>query len=105
MVAASFGYSYWQRWWRIRFTLLRPALLSAFAIAFSVSIAQYITTLMIGAGRVVTITTEAVAIASGNEKNITAVYMLVQAALPFIAFLVASLLAQRLRGSFDATHH
>jgi putative thiamine transport system permease protein len=105
LVAASFGYSYWQRWWRIRFTLLRPALLSAFAIAFSVSIAQYITTLMIGAGRVVTITTEAVAIASGNEQNITAVYMLVQAALPFIAFLVASLLAQRLRGSFDATHH
>ncbi|MFT6896834.1 MAG: putative thiamine transport system permease protein [Paraglaciecola sp.] len=30
--------------------------------------------------------------------------MLVQAALPFIAFLVASMLAQRIRGSFDVTH-
>ena len=105
LVAASFGYTYWQHWWRIRFMLLRPALLSALAIAFSVSIAQYIPTLMIGAGRVATITTEAVAIASGNQQSITALYMLVQALLPFIAFLVATLLAQRVRGSFDAAHH
>lgn len=105
LVAASFGYTYWQRWWQIRFMLLRPALLSALAIAFSVSIAQYIPTLIIGAGRITTITTEAVAIASGNEQSITAVYMLVQAILPFIAFLIASVLAQRIRGSFDATHH
>ncbi|WP_240919784.1 ABC transporter permease [Paraglaciecola sp. 20A4] len=104
LVAASFGYTYWQRWWRVRFMLLRPALLSALAIAFSVSVAQYIPTLMIGAGRVTTITTEAVAIASGNEQSITAVYILVQAALPFIAFLIASILAQRIRGSFDAEH-
>jgi putative thiamine transport system permease protein len=105
LVAASFGYSYWQQWWKVRLVLLRPALLSAWAIAFSVSIAQYISTLMIGAGRVATITTEAVAVASGNEQSITAVYMLVQSALPFMAFLVASLMAQRIRGSFDAAHH
>lgn len=105
LVAASFAYSYWQRWWRVRFMLLRPALLSAFALAFSVSIAQYIPTLMLGAGRVTTITTEAVAVASGNQQSITAVYILLQALLPFIAFLVAILLAQRLRGSFDAQHH
>ena len=104
LVAASFGYSYWQCWWQVRFMLLRPALLSALAIAFSVSVAQYIPTLMLGAGRVSTITTEAVAIASGNEQSITAVYMLVQAALPFIAFFIASVLAQRLRGSYDAAH-
>ncbi|MFT4937118.1 MAG: putative thiamine transport system permease protein [Paraglaciecola sp.] len=105
LVAASFGYSYWQQWWKVRLVLLRPALLIAWAIAFSVSIAQYITTLMIGAGRVSTITTEAVTVASGNEQSITAVYMLVQSALPFMAFLVASILAQRIRGSFDAAHH
>ncbi|WP_158968085.1 ABC transporter permease [Paraglaciecola sp. L3A3] len=104
LVAASFGYSYWQSWWQVRFMLLRPALLSALALAFSVSIAQYIPTLMIGAGRISTITTEAVAIASGNEQSITAVYMLIQATLPFLAFLIASILAQRIRGSFDATH-
>jgi len=105
LVAASLGYSYWQRWWKIRFNLLRPALLSALAIAFSVSVAQYIPTLMIGAGRIATITTEAVAIASGNEQGITATYMLMQASLPFVVFLLASILAFRLRGSFDAKYH
>ncbi|GAA6185830.1 ABC transporter permease subunit [Aliiglaciecola sp. NS0011-25] len=104
LVAASFGYNYWQQFWKIRMMLLRPAMLSALAIAFSVSVAQYIPTLMIGAGRVTTITTEAVAIASGNEQNITAIYMLVQASLPFIAFFTASIMAQRVRGSFDVTH-
>ncbi|MGO4890953.1 ABC transporter permease subunit [Flavobacterium sp. W21_SRS_FM6] len=105
LLAASFGFSYWQRWWLIRFRLLSPALLSAFAIAFSVSMAQYISTLMIGAGRVVTITTEAVAIASGNEQGITAVYILVQAVLPFMVFLIASIVAHRLRGSVNVTYH
>jgi putative thiamine transport system permease protein len=105
LVAASFGYRYWQQWWQVRIVLLRPALLIAWAMAFSVSIAQYIPTLMIGAGRVATITTEAVAVASGNEQSITALYMLVQSALPFLAFFVASILAQRIRGSFDAAHH
>ncbi|MEP4892518.1 MAG: ABC transporter permease subunit [Aliiglaciecola sp.] len=104
LVAASFGYNYWQQFWKIRFMLLRPALLSALAIAFSVSVAQYIPTLMIGAGRVTTITTEAVAIATGNEQSITAIYMLVQAVLPFVAFLLASVVSQRLRGSFDVSH-
>ncbi|GAB2700401.1 ABC transporter permease subunit [Aliiglaciecola aliphaticivorans] len=104
LVAASFGYSYWQQFWKLRLMLLRPAMLSALAIAFSVSVAQYIPTLMIGAGRVSTITTEAVAIASGNEQSITAVYMLVQASLPFVAFFVASVVSQRLRGSFDVSH-
>ena len=60
LLAASFGYSSWQSWWQVRFRLLLPAVLTAFAIAFSVSIAQYLPTLMIGAGRVTTITTEAV---------------------------------------------
>jgi putative thiamine transport system permease protein len=105
LIAASMGYTYWQRWWKIRFSLLRPALLSALAIAFSVSIAQYVPTIMIGAGRIATITTESISIASGNEQGITALYMLMQAALPFIAFLVASILAYRFRGSFDAKYH
>lgn len=105
LLAASFGYGYWQRWWLIRIALLRPALLIAGPIAFSVSIAQYIPTLMIGAGRVATITTEAVAVASGNQKDITSVYMLLQSALPFVVFLIASLVLQRSRGSFDAKNH
>jgi putative thiamine transport system permease protein len=99
IIASSFGYSPWQSWWLVRFRLLLPAVFTAFAIAFSVSIAQYIPTLMIGAGRVTTITTEAVAIGTGSQQNLIALYVLLQSFLPFMAFFIAALLARRFRGS------
>ena len=105
LLAASFGYSKWQSWFKVRFRLLLPAVLIALAISFSVSIAQYIPTLMIGAGRVTTITTEAVAIGTGNQQDVLAVYILLQSCLPFVAFLVAALLAQKFRGSIDVKTH
>ncbi|WP_226989060.1 ABC transporter permease family protein [Paraglaciecola arctica] len=99
LLAASFGYSSWQSWWQVRFRLLLPAVFTAFAIAFSVSISQYIPTLMMGAGRVTTITTEAVAIGTGTQQDLIALYVLLQSILPFMAFFVAALLARRFRGS------
>lgn len=99
LMAASLGYSPWQTWFKVRFRLLLPAIFTALAIAFSVSIAQYIPTLMIGAGRVATITTEAVAIGTGNQQNVIALYMLLQSALPFMAFVLAAMLAVKFRGS------
>lgn len=99
LLATSFGYSSWQSWWQVRFRLLLPAIFTAFAIAFSVSIAQYIPTLMMGAGRVTTITTEAVAIASGSQQDLIALYVLLQSILPFMAFFLAAILARRFRGS------
>lgn len=99
LLAASFGYSLWQNWWQVRFRLLLPAIFTACAIAFSVSIAQYLPTLMLGAGRVTTITTEAVAIGTGSQQDLIALYALLQSLLPFMAFLVAALLARRFRGS------
>ncbi len=108
LLAASFGYSSWQSWWQVRFRLLLPAIFTAFAIAFSVSIAQYIPTLMMGAGRVTTITTEAVAIGTGSQQDLIALYVLLQSTLPFMAFFVAALLARRFRGSMgghDVRHY
>ncbi|MFT5839732.1 MAG: putative thiamine transport system permease protein [Flavobacteriales bacterium] len=102
LLAASFGYSSWQSWWQVRFRLLLPAIFTAFAITFSVSIAQYIPTLMMGAGRVTTITTEAVAIGTGSQQDLIAVYVLLQSSLPFMAFFVAAILARRFRGSMGA---
>ncbi|HBL7129310.1 TPA: thiamine ABC transporter permease, partial [Enterobacter asburiae] len=51
--------------------LVRPALL-AFAIGFSVSMAQYMPTLWLGAGRFATLTTETVALSSGGSIPILA---------------------------------
>ena len=68
--------------------LVRPVLFS-FAIGFSVSVAQYIPTMVVGAGRFSTLTTEAVALASGSDRRALAVYALIQQALPLIIYVLA----------------
>ena len=81
--------------------LLRP-LLAACAVGFAVSVGQYLPTLFAGGGRMTTLTTEAVALASGADRRITAVYALLQAVLPlfgfFLALLVPRALYRRRRG-------
>lgn len=78
--------------------LLRP-LLTALAVGFSVSIAQYLPTQWLGAGRVATLTTEAVALSSGGIPAVLASRALWQLALPALFFLLAALLA-RLAGHY-----
>ncbi|RAU38934.1 thiamine ABC transporter permease [Enterobacter sp. RIT418] len=78
--------------------LLRPALL-AFATGFSVSMAQYMPTLWLGAGRLATLTTEAVALSSGGSVPVLASRALGLLLLTGGAFGVAALLA-RLAGRY-----
>jgi putative thiamine transport system permease protein len=90
-VAASLGSSPNRVLWKIRLPLLlRPILISA-AIGFAVSIGQYLPTLMIGAGRIATVTTESVALASGGNRSIIAVYAMAQLLLPLAGFMLAAL--------------
>jgi putative thiamine transport system permease protein len=69
--------------------LLRPILIAA-AVAFAVSVGQYLPTLFAGGGRIATLTTDAVTLASGADRRIVGVYAALQAALPLIAFLLAA---------------
>jgi putative thiamine transport system permease protein len=71
--------------------LLRPILVAA-AVGFAVSVGQYLPTLLVGAGRVGTITTEAVSLASGGDRRIIGVYALAQTAAALAPFLLATLL-------------
>lgn len=80
--------------WRIKLPLLVPALCYAWAVGVSVSLAQYLPTLLLGAGRVTTITIEAVAQSSGFDRRIAALYALWQGVLPLIFFSL-SILASR----------
>lgn len=73
--------------------LVRPALL-AFATGFSVSMAQYMPTLWLGAGRFPTLTTEAVALSSGGSNGIFAAQALWQLLLPLIIFALTALVAK-----------
>jgi len=71
--------------------LLRPVLVAA-AIGASVSVAQYLPTLMLGAGRFPTLTTEAVALSSGADRRITAVHAMLQMIVPLLGFAFAALI-------------
>ena len=81
--------------------LARPIAVAA-AVGFGVSIAQYLPTLFAGAGRVATLTTEAVTLSSGGDRRIIGVLAMLQAAMPLMAYGVAlggpSLLFRHRRG-------
>ncbi|MCW8327740.1 thiamine ABC transporter permease [Photobacterium sp. SDRW27] len=87
--ARSLGLNGWQTWWRVKRPQVLPAIWLALAVGTSVSLAQYLPTQMLGAGRVSTVTTEAVALASGQDRRVSAVYGLLQGLLPFIFFTMA----------------
>lgn len=91
MVAAGLGASRTRIFWRIRAPMMTRALLTAAAVGFAVSVGLYLPTLLIGAGRIDTITTEAVALASGGNRRVIGVYAVVQMALPVIGFAIATL--------------
>jgi putative thiamine transport system permease protein len=76
---------------RVKLPMLLRPLLAAAAVAFAVSVGQYLPTLFAGAGRLTTLTTEAVALASGADRRIGAVYACVQALLPMAGFTLALL--------------
>lgn len=85
----SLGKSPLQCWIKIKLPLLLPAVLYAWAVGISVSLAQYLPTQMLGAGRIMTLTTESVALSSGFDRRITALYGLWQALFPFVFFSLA----------------
>lgn len=95
-VAATLGHSRWHFVWRIKWPMLRASLASAFAVGFAVSVAQYLPTLYVGAGRFATVTTEAVTLAAGGQRNLMAAFAWLQWLLPAAVFGLAAL-AGRIR--------
>ena len=93
-VVASLGHGRWAFLARVKWPLLRSALASACAVGFAVSVAQYLPTLFIGAGRFSTVTTEAVTRASGAQRSLTSAYAALQILLPLIGFGLAAWLGQ-----------
>lgn len=78
--------------WQVRLPMLLRPILTAAAVGFAVSVGQYLPTLLTGAGRVQTLTTEAVSLASGGDRRVIAIYALAQTAAALIPFLIAILL-------------
>jgi len=88
-MAALLGAGPWRRLLQVRLPCLLGPIMTAAAIGFSVSVAQYLPTLFLGEGRVATLTTEAVTLSSGADRRIAAIYGLLQAILPLLGFALA----------------
>ncbi|MEO7055498.1 MAG: ABC transporter permease subunit [Caldimonas sp.] len=87
--AASLGASPWRVLCGVRLPMLLKPVLLAWAIACAVSVGLYLPTLFAGAGRVATLTTEAVTLSSGADRRIMGVFTMLQAAIPLLAYLAA----------------
>ena len=91
-VGAALGADRWRRLIALRLPMLLGPILTAGAIGVAVSVAQYLPTLFLGAGRIATLTTEAVTLSSGSDRRVMGVYASLQAALPFAAYGLAALI-------------
>jgi putative thiamine transport system permease protein len=96
-LAATLGRSRWAFLWRVKWPLLRAALAASLAVGFAVSVAQYLPTLYVGAGRFNTVSTEAVTLASGGQRSLTAAYAGLQWLLPVLMFALAARLGRARR--------
>ncbi|MBU2934646.1 MULTISPECIES: ABC transporter permease [Pacificibacter] len=90
--AASLGAGPLKRLVKIKLPILLRPILTATAIGVAVSVAQYLPTLFMGAGRIATLTTEAVTLSSGSDRRVTGVYAALQTMLPLVAYLAAFLI-------------
>jgi len=89
-VTASLGHGRARFLLQVKWPLLRAALASALAVGFAVSVAQYLPTLFVGAGRFATVTTEAVTLAAGAQRSLTSAYAWLQWLLPALGFALAA---------------
>ncbi|WP_084861960.1 ABC transporter permease [Salibaculum halophilum] len=92
VVAGTLGAPPWRVFWQVRLPMLLRPILTAVAVGVAVSVGQYLPTLLIGGGRVATLTTEAVALASGGDRRAIGVYGLMQTLAALLPFALATLL-------------
>jgi len=88
-VAASLGAAPSKVFFKVKLPQLFAPILIAAALGLAISFGQYLPTLLAGGGRIATITTEAVTLANGASRRTSAVYAIMQMALPLIGFILA----------------
>jgi putative thiamine transport system permease protein len=85
----SLGVTPWRIWVKIKLPLLRAPLAAAVAVGFSVSLVQFVPAQLIAAGRYSTLPMEAVTLASGGNRSLTAAAALLLALPALLAFALA----------------
>ena len=107
MMAQTMGYGMMRHFFKVRLPVLGHSFASAIILGVAVSIALYLPTIFAGAGRVSTITTEAVTLAASGARGPSAQAAFMQMLLPLCAFAVIRLLLRMRYGRFSAmqAHH
>ncbi len=77
---------------RVKLPMLLPAILTSVALGVAVSTTLYLPTLMTGAGRFATLTTEAVTLSSGGNRRLLSLYAMVQMLVPVLFFVLAGVI-------------
>lgn len=77
---------------RVKLPVLMRPLLAAAAVGIAVSAGQYLATLFAGGGRMASLATEAVTLASGGDRRVLGMFAVVQAALPLLFYAAALVL-------------
>lgn len=77
---------------KVKLPMLIHPILIAFAVGFAVSVGEYLPTIFAGAGRLTTLTTEAVALAAGGDRRTIGMLAVLQSVLPLTVFVLASVL-------------
>lgn len=88
-LARTLGHSERAVFWRVTLPMVLTPMLAAFAVGLAVSIGQYLVTRLLGAGRIDTVTTEAIALAAGGDRRLIGAWALTQAVLPILGFALA----------------
>ena len=83
-----------QVWWHVTLPMIAPGLAVAFSLAFLVSWSQYLITLIIGGGRIVTLPLQLVSFQRGGDEAVSAALAVVFLAP---AVLVLTIMARYLR--------
>lgn len=95
--ATCLGAGPWSVFRRVKLPMLLRPIAIAFAVGFAVSVGEYLPTVFAGAGRLTTLTTEAVALASGGDRRTVGVLVVLQGALPLSLFALAAILPVMVR--------
>ncbi|MEJ6651671.1 MAG: ABC transporter permease [OM182 bacterium] len=92
MLAKALGASNTACFWRIRLPLLSTQLVTAVMLGLAISLSLYLPTQILGAGRIPTLTTEAIALVSSGNRSTIGTWALLQSALPTLCFMLALVL-------------
>ena len=87
-LSASLGQGRFKSFIKVKIPLLIYSFASAFIIGIAVSVALYLPTIFAGAGRVNTVTIEAVTLAASGARSPAAVAAMMQICLPLLAYIM-----------------